>query len=388
MNEYNFSKQELERYSRHLIIPEFNITGQQKLKAAKVLVVGTGGLGAPLLSYLVAAGVGTIGMIDFDVVEDSNLQRQVLFTTEDVGRPKVEAAAERLRKQNPFVNIITHHTRLTTANAMQIIRDYDIVADGTDNFPTRYLVNDACVLLNKVNVYASIFRFEGQVSVFNYQYKDGSRGPNYRDIFPEPPPPGMVPSCAEGGVIGVLPGILGSLQASEVLKVISGMGEPLAGRLFVFDTLSFESRTLKFHKDPANPLNGEHPTQTTLIDYDMFCGLRSDDQQTQAKVKEITVQDLKELTRNKENFQLIDVREPYEYKIANLGGELIPLKEIETAASKIDANKQVIVHCRSGKRSAQAIEQLEQKFGFRNLYNLKGGILAWAQEIDPDMPKY
>lgn len=388
MTQIDFSKHELERYSRHLIIPEFNITGQRKLKAASVLVVGTGGLGAPLLSYLVAAGVGTIGLVDFDVVEDSNLQRQVLFTTEDVGRPKVEAAAERLRKQNPYIHIITHNTRLTAANAMEIIHDYDIVADGTDNFPTRYLVNDACVLLNKVNVYASIFRFEGQVSVFNYLYEDGSRGPNYRDIFPEPPPPGMVPSCAEGGVIGVLPGILGSLQASEVLKVISGMGEPLAGRLFVFDTLSFESRTLKFYKDPANPLNGENPTQTTLIDYDMFCGLRSDDQQTKANVKEISVQNLQALIKNKGNFQLIDVREPYEYEITNLGGELIPLKEIETTANKIDTEKQVIIHCRSGKRSTQAIEQLEQKFGFNNLYNLKGGILAWAQEIDPNMPKY
>ncbi|MEO0332084.1 MAG: molybdopterin-synthase adenylyltransferase MoeB, partial [Bacteroidota bacterium] len=257
-----FSKEELERYSRHLIIPDFNIEGQRKLKAAKVLVVGTGGLGAPLLSYLVAAGVGNIGIVDFDIVDESNLQRQILFTVDDVGRSKVEAAAERLRRQNPFVNIKTYNTVLTSQNALDIIKDYDVVADGTDNFPTRYLVNDACVLLNKVNVYASIFRFEGQASVFNYADKDGNIGPNYRDLFPTPPPPDLVPSCAEGGVLGVLPGILGSLQANEVIKVITEIGDKLSGRLFLFDAITFETRILKIHRNPENPLNGKYPTQT------------------------------------------------------------------------------------------------------------------------------
>ncbi len=385
-NNITFSKEELERYSRHLIIPDFNIEGQRKLKAAKVLVVGTGGLGAPLLSYLVAAGVGNIGIVDFDTVDDSNLQRQILFTVDDVGRPKVEAAAERLRKQNPHVNIKTYNTALTSQNALDIIKDYDVVADGTDNFPTRYLVNDACVLLNKVNVYASIFRFEGQASVFNYTDKDGNTGPTYRDLFPSPPPPGLVPSCAEGGVIGVLPGILGSLQANEVIKVISGVGDTLSGRLFLFDALTFETRTLKIHRDPANPLNGENPTQTELIDYDQFCGIPS--QEGKTTVKELTVQDLYELIEDKKDFQLVDVREPYEYEIANLGGELIPLKQVEEQVSKIASDKKVVVHCRSGKRSGQAIEQLEKKYGFTNLYNLKGGILAWADEIDDTVAKY
>ena len=385
-NNITFSKEELERYSRHLIIPDFNIEGQRKLKAAKVLVVGTGGLGAPLLSYLVAAGVGTIGIVDFDTVDDSNLQRQILFTVEDVGRPKVEAAAERLRKQNPFVTIKTYNMALTSQNAKEIMKDYDVVADGTDNFPTRYLVNDACVLLNKVNVYASIFRFEGQASVFNYTDKDGKTGPNYRDLFPSPPPPGLVPSCAEGGVIGVLPGILGSLQANEVIKVITGVGETLSGRLFLFDAQNFETRTLKIHRDPANPLNGENPTQTALIDYEQFCGIPSQEEKTQ--VKELSVQDLYALIQDKKDFQLVDVREPYEYEIANLGGELIPLSQVEEQVSKIASDKQVIVHCRSGKRSGQAIEQLEKKYGFTNLYNLKGGILAWADEIDSSIAKY
>lgn len=388
MSDSNFTKAELERYSRHLIIPEFNIEGQRKLKSAKVLVVGTGGLGAPMLSYLVAAGVGTIGIIDFDVVDESNLQRQILFTVDDIGRPKVEAAAERLRRQNPHIDIKTYNTQLTSANARDIIKGYDVVADGTDNFPTRYLVNDACVLLNKVNVYASIFRFEGQVSVFNYTDKEGKAGPNYRDLFPAPPPPGLVPSCAEGGVIGVLPGIVGSLQANEVIKVITGVGEPLAGRLFLFDALAFETRTLKIHRDPANPLNGENPTQTELIDYEMFCGIPSADSEQEPQVKEMTVQELHKLVKDKKEFQLIDVREPYEYEIANLGGKLIPLNEIEAAADKIPSNKQVVVHCRSGVRSGKAIKKLEEKYGFTNLYNLKGGILAWADEIDQNLPKY
>lgn len=387
MAEITFSKAELERYSRHLIIPEFNIEGQRKLKAAKVLVVGTGGLGAPLIQYLSAAGVGTIGIVDFDVVDDSNLQRQVLFTTADVGRPKVEVAKERIGKQNPFIRINTYNTQLTSENALDIIKDYDVVADGTDNFPTRYLVNDACVLLDKVNVYASIFRFDGQVSVFNFMAKDGTRGPNYRDLFPSPPPPGLVPSCAEGGVLGVLPGIIGSLQANEVIKVITGIGDPLSGRMFIFDALSFETRTLNLRKDENNPLNGKNPTQTGLIDYEIFCGIGQDNGQ-EANVKEITVKELETWQAGEKDFQLIDVREGYEYEIANLGGELIPLAEVEKEVNKIASDKDVVVHCRSGKRSADAIQVLEQKYGFKNLYNLKGGILAYADEIDQSLAKY
>lgn len=387
MAEITFSKAELERYSRHLIIPEFNIEGQRKLKAAKVLVVGTGGLGAPLIQYLSAAGVGTIGIVDFDVVDDSNLQRQVLFTTADVGRSKVEVAKERIETQNPFIQIKTYNTRLTSENAMEIIKDYDVVADGTDNFPTRYLVNDACVLLGKVNVYGSIFRFDGQVSVFNYLQEDDTRGPNYRDLFPSPPPPGLVPSCAEGGVVGVLPGIIGSLQANEVLKVITGIGEPLSGRMFIFDALTFETRTLNLRKDDNNPLNGKNPTQTELIDYEIFCGIGQENGQA-ANVKEITVKEFEAWQAENKDFQLIDVREGYEYDIANLGGELIPLAEVEKEVNKIASDKEVVIHCRSGKRSADAIQLLEQKYGFKNLYNLKGGILAYADEIDQSLAKY
>lgn len=383
-----FSKRELERYSRHLIIPEFNIEGQRKLKNAKVLVVGTGGLGAPLLQYLVAAGVGKIGIVDFDTVDESNLQRQVLFTVNDVGRPKVEVAIERLAQQNPHIELVAYNTHLNSDNALDIIRDYDVVADGTDNFPTRYLVNDACVLLGKTNVYASIFRFDGQVSVFNYTFADGTVGPNYRDLFPTPPPPGLVPSCAEGGVIGVLPGIIGSLQANEVLKVITGIGDPLAGRLFLFDALYFETRTLKIHRDPTNPLNGENPTQTELIDYVQFCGVPGGEKDDARAVKEVTVEELKGLLANGGNVQVIDVREPYEYEIANIGAELIPLGTVTDQVAKISSDRQVVVHCRSGKRSADAIRKLEDEFGFQNLYNLKGGILAWAEEIDTELAKY
>lgn len=379
MAEVNFSKEELERYSRHLIIPEFNIEGQRRLKEAKVLVVGTGGLGSPLLLYLTAAGVGNIGILDFDVVDDSNLQRQVLFTVDDVGKPKSEAAKARLEKLNPHVNFTVHNTMLTSDNALDIVKDYDVVADGTDNFPTRYLVNDACVILDKVNVYASIFRFEGQVSVFNYKKEDGTYGPHYRDLFPTPPPPGLVPSCAEGGVIGVLPGIIGSLQANEVLKVVSGVGDPLAGRLFLFDALSFETRVMKIHK------NKNTPAVTELIDYEIFCGLDGKDEVKE--VKEISVEELSQWKATKKDFQLIDVREAYEFDIANLEGTLIPLGEIEDHVNQIRSDVDVVVHCRSGKRSADAIIQLE-KLGFKNLYNLKGGILAWAEELDPEMAKY
>ncbi|MCB0761725.1 MAG: molybdopterin-synthase adenylyltransferase MoeB [Flavobacteriales bacterium] len=383
-----FSKEELERYSRHLIIPEFNIEGQRRLKESRVLVVGSGGLGSPLLLYLTAAGVGTIGIVDFDVVDESNLQRQVLFGKEDVGIPKVDAARKRLQSLNPHVNFITYNTQLTSANALEIIKDYDIVADGTDNFPTRYLVNDACVLLDKVNVYASIYRFEGQVSVFNYHLPNGEKGPNYRDLFPEPPPPGLVPSCAEGGVIGVLPGIMGSLQANEVIKVITGVGDPLSGRLFVMDAASFETRTLKLGKDKTNPLNGENPTQKELIDYEQFCGLKTTQREEAQDVKEVVSAQLRSLKDSGSDYQLIDVREPYEYEIANLKGELMPLNAIEDFVGRIARDKQVIVHCRSGVRSARAIRLLEEKYGFDNLYNLKGGILDYAENIDHSLAKY
>ncbi len=387
MDHIDFSKEELERYSRHLIIPDFNIKGQRKLKSSKVLVVGTGGLGSPVLLYLTAAGVGTIGILDFDVVDESNLQRQVLFTVKDVGQPKSEVAKERLALLNPNVQFKSHNVQLTSENALEIIKEYDVVADGTDNFPTRYLVNDACVLLGKPNVYASIFRFEGQVSVFNYLDSKGDLGPNYRDLFPTPPPPGLVPSCAEGGVIGVLPGIIGSLQANEVLKVIAGIGEPLSGRLFLFDALTFETRTLKVRRDPTNPLNGENPTQTDLIDYQQFCGI-GPKEEVQEGLKEISVEELSELQKANADIQLVDVREPYEYDIANLGGELIPLGEITDTFNRIASNKQVVVYCRSGMRSAQAIEILENNLGFTNLYNLKGGILEYADKIDGSLARY
>jgi sulfur-carrier protein adenylyltransferase/sulfurtransferase len=385
-----FSKEELERYSRHLIIPEFNIEGQKKLKQARVLVVGTGGLGAPLLLYLTAAGVGTIGIVDFDIVDKSNLQRQVLFTTKDVGRPKVEAAQERLTALNPHVKFEIFNTRLESSNALDIISRFDVVADGTDNFPTRYLVNDACVLAGKVNVFASIFRFEGQASVFNYLFPDGTRGPNYRDLFPTPPPPGLVPSCAEGGVIGVLPGILGSIQANEVIKVISGVGEPLAGRFFQFDAAEFNTRIFKISKDPENPLTGVNPTQSELIDYEFFCGinLNQTTMDNHESNGQLPVSTLNEWIKSGKDFQLIDVREPYEWDIANIGGTLIPKGEILKHLSEIEKEKDVVVMCRSGKRSQDVINLLKQEAGFTNLHNLKGGILAWADEIDQSVAKY
>ena len=377
--ENNLSPKEMARYARHIAIPEFNVEGQKKLKAAKVLVIGSGGLGSPLLLYLAAAGVGHLGIVDFDVVDESNLQRQVLFTVDDVGKSKAETAKTRLQKLNPHIKITVHNTAFTKDNALEIIKDYDVVADGTDNFPTRYLVNDACVLSNKVNVYASIFRFEGQVSVFNYPQADGTRGPNYRDLFPEPPPPGLVPNCAEGGVLGVLPGIIGSLQASEVIKVITGVGEPLSGRLFLFDAASFTTRTLKVAKNPNTKIS-------ELINYEQFCGIVP---KGESPLKEVTVQELKELVDSgNEDYQLIDVREPYEYDIANLEGELIPLSKVVQAANKISRDKKVIIHCRSGKRSADAIRELQLLHNFDNLYNLKGGILAFSKEIDNSIPTY
>lgn len=376
--EIHLSPEEMARYSRHIAIPEFNLEGQKKLKAAKVLVIGSGGLGSPVLLYLAAAGVGHLGIVDFDVVDDTNLQRQVLFNTDDIGQSKAATAREKLLKLNPHIKIKVYDTAFTKDNALELIQEYDVVADGTDNFPTRYLVNDACVLAGKVNVYASIFRFEGQVSVFNYLQKDGSRGANYRDLFPEPPPPGLVPSCAEGGVLGVLPGIIGSMQASEVIKIITGVGEPLNGRLFLFDAASFTARVLKVSKNPNTKI-------TELIDYEQFCGTASSEEKT---LKEISVQELKALISSDTDFQLIDVREPYEYEISNIGGALIPLADIAQAKDRISRDKKVIIHCRSGKRSAEAIRELETLHHFDNLYNLTGGINAYAREVDPSLLVY
>ena len=375
-NTTTFSKEEQERYNRHLILPQFGLEGQQKLKQAKVLVVGTGGLGSPLLQYLTAAGVGTIGLVDFDVVDRSNLQRQVLYWVEDVGKPKVEAAKKRLQGLNPNVTFITYNTRLTSQNALSILKEYDVIADGTDNFPTRYLVNDACVLLGKPLVYASIFQFEGQASVFNYRNPDGSRGPNYRDLFPHPPLPHTVPSCAEGGVLGVLPGLLGVTQANEVVKIIVGIGETLSGRLFMYDALSFTTHTFKIAKDPQNPLTGESPSITALIDYEQFCGVEKKEESKVGQPQEISPEELKAMLAAGEDFQLLDVREPHEYEAKNLGGLLIPLRSLPDQLDKLDRNKKLVVHCLSGQRSAQAIKFLRQK-GYSKLYNLKGGIMAW-----------
>ena len=372
----SLSPEELRRYARHLALPEFGRGGQEKARRASVLVVGAGGLGSPMLLYLAAAGIGRIGIVDFDRVDETNLQRQVLYTIADIGKPKAATAREKLLTLNPHIEVEVHEERLTSENALSIISRYDIVADGTDNFPTRYLVNDACVLAGKVNVYASIFRFEGQVSVFNFLEEDGSRGPNYRDLFPTPPPPELVPNCAEGGVLGVLPGIIGSMQASEVIKVATGVGEPLSGRLFLFDAATFTTRTLKIRKDPNLVID-------KLIDYEQFCAPHP-----KAPVPQISVRELKKMMEEGANYQLIDVREPYEYDIANLGGELIPPDQIEQQAGRISKDKKAILHCRSGKRSADAIRKLQQLGDFDNLYNLEGGILAWAREIDLEMMQY
>ena len=382
--EIKFSRDELSRYNRHIIIPEFGLEAQQKLKASKVLVIGSGGLGSPILLYLAAAGIGTIGIVDFDVVDDSNLQRQVLFGVSEVGKPKVEAAKRRLESLNPHINLKIYNTQLTSKNAMELIKDYDVVADGTDNFPTRYLVNDATVLLGKANVYASIFQFEGQLSVFNYKNSKGEVGPNYRDLYATPPPAGLVPSCAEGGVLGVLPGILGSLQALEVIKVITGVGEVLSGRFFSFDALSFESRTFNIRRNPNNPLNGANPTIKELIDYEQFCGVKA----VEKKIKEINALELNEWQVRGEDLQIIDVREPYEYEICNIGAELIPLATVIENAGRIDRKKKVVVQCKTGNRSGKAIRELEDRFGFDNLYNLKGGILGYIDDINPKLTKY
>ncbi len=377
------SKEEILRYSRHLIMPEVGMDGQLKLKQAKVLCIGTGGLGAPLGLYLAAAGVGRIGLVDFDSVDLTNLQRQILFDTADVGRPKIEAAADRLRSMNPDIQIDTFETRLTSDNALDILKDYDIVVDGTDNFPTRYLVNDACVILGKPNVYGSIFRFEGQITIFGYP-----SGPCYRCLYPEPPPPGLVPSCAEGGVLGVLPGIVGSIQAAETLKLIIGKGDSLVGRLLLFDALAMRFRELKLRKNPECPVCGEHPTITKLIDYAEFCGVRGEESSgPQANVPEITPRELKTRLDRGDDLFILDVREPHEFQICNLGGHLIPLGDLSRRAHELDSSREIVAHCRTGKRSAEAVQFLRSA-GFRKVLNLKGGILAWSDEVDPSVPKY
>jgi molybdopterin/thiamine biosynthesis adenylyltransferase/rhodanese-related sulfurtransferase len=383
MSAVALTKEEVLRYSRHLIMPEVGMDGQLKLKAAKVLCIGTGGLGAPLGVYLAAAGVGRIGLVDFDTVDLTNLQRQILFSTSDVGRPKIEAAAERLRRMNPDIQIDTFETRLTSENALDLFKDYDLIVDGTDNFPTRYLVNDACVLLGKQNVYGSIFRFEGQVTVFG-----APGGPCYRCLYPEPPPPGLVPSCAEGGVLGVLPGIVGSIQAAETLKLILGRGEPLIGRLLLFDALAMRFRELKLRKNTECPVCGAHPTVTKLIDYAEFCGIRGEEAPApQTNVPEIAARELKARLDRGDDLFILDVREPHEYQICDLGGHLIPLGDLSRRVSELDSSREIVAHCRTGKRSAEAVEFLRNA-GFRKVLNLKGGILAWSDEVDPSVPKY
>jgi sulfur-carrier protein adenylyltransferase/sulfurtransferase len=379
----SLSKEEIMRYSRHLIMPEVGMEGQLKIKAAKVLCIGTGGLGAPLGLYLAAAGVGRIGLVDFDVVDSTNLQRQVLFSTQDVGLPKTQAAANRLRGLNPDIQIDTYETQLTSANAFELFKDYDIIVDGTDNFPTRYLVNDASVMMGKLNVYGSIFRFEGQITVFG-----APDGPCYRCLYPEPPPPGLVPSCAEGGVLGVLPGIVGTIQAAEALKLIIGKGDPLIGRLLLFDALAMKFRELKLRKNPDCPVCGTHPTQKGLIDYAEFCGVRGEEApSTVTNIPEITPRDLKARLDKGDDIYVLDVREPHEYQICNINGHLIPLGELPQRVHELDSSKEIVAHCKSGKRSAQAVEFLRGA-GFKKIQNLKGGILAWSDEVDPSVPKY
>ena len=381
--EVKLSKEEVRRYSRHLIMPEVGMEGQLKLKSARVLTIGTGGLGAPLGLYLAAAGVGHLGLVDFDVVDDSNLQRQVTFTTADIGKPKSEAAKARLSALNPLIDIVSYETRLTSDNALELFKDYDIIVDGTDNFPTRFLVNDACILLGKPNVYGSIFRFEGQATVFG-----NPGGPCYRCLYPEPPPPGLVPSCAEGGVLGVLPGIVGSIQAMETIKLILGAGEPLVGRLLLFDALAMRFRELKLKRNPDCPMCGDHRTITKLIDYEEFCGIRGEEAPAMTDgIPEITATELKARQDRGDKPFILDVREPHEYQICNLNGKLIPLGELPRRVNELDSSVEMVVHCRSGKRSADAIHFL-QTAGFKKLWNLKGGVLAWADEVDPRMPKY
>jgi molybdopterin/thiamine biosynthesis adenylyltransferase/rhodanese-related sulfurtransferase len=376
---------ELGRYSRHLILPEVGMEGQQRLKAAKVLCVGTGGLGSPLALYLAAAGIGTLGLVDFDTVDSSNLQRQIIHSTKDIGRKKIDSAQEKLNALNPALNVVKHDTMLSSANALEIFAQYDIIADGTDNFQTRYLVNDACVLLNKPNAYGSIFRFEGQASVFATE-----EGPCYRCLYPEPPPPGLVPSCAEGGVLGILPGIVGVIQATEVIKLILGKGEPLIGRLLLVDALSMRFRELKLRKNPECPVCGINPTVTELIDYNQFCGISPEPAQgLQVKngIPQISVKEFKQRRDAGDDLFLLDVREPYEVQIAKMGGYLIPQNDVPNRLGELDPSKEIVVHCRSGARSQRIAELLKQN-GFQRVSNLAGGILAWSDEIDPSVQKY
>jgi molybdopterin/thiamine biosynthesis adenylyltransferase/rhodanese-related sulfurtransferase len=375
------SKEELIRYNRQIILPDFGIEGQEKLKAASVLVIGAGGLGAPNLLYLAAAGVGHIGIMDFDEVSLSNLHRQVLFNELEVGKNKAQTAKERLSLLNPNIAFQVYEEPITSQNAIEIIGHYDLVVDGSDNLPTRYLVNDACYFLEKPLVYGAIFRFEGQVSVFNYADENGLRGPNYRDLFPSPPPPDMVPSCSEGGVLGVLPGIIGVMQANEAIKIITGIGATLSGKLFLYDAQDVSTRTLNIQANPDNPLSGVNPTLTELIDYEAFCsGV------VQTVQDEITVQELQERMKA-DSIHLLDVREDYEYDIANIGGQLIPLNQVVDRIPEIPNDRLLVVMCKTGGRSQKAIDQLKKE-GFDNLTNLKGGILAWQKEIDSDMDTY
>jgi len=378
----SLNNDEILRYSRHVIMPEVGIEGQLKLKRARVLCVGAGGLGSPLTLYLAAAGVGTLGIVDFDVVDFTNLQRQVIHGTSDVGRKKLDSAEDTLREINPNVEIRKFETRLTSANALEIFREFDIIADGTDNFPTRYLVNDACVLSGKPNVYGSIFRFEGQASVF--AAKDG---PCYRCLYPEPPPPGMVPSCAEGGVLGILPGLIGVIQATETIKLILGSGEPLIGRLLMVDALGMRFRELKLRKNLDCPVCGANPTVKKLIDYNQFCGIRGEEAAAPSTMKDMTVEELKQRLDRGDNLFVLDVREPHEYQICNLGGHLIPLNDLPKRVGELDASREIVVHCKLGGRSAKAVDFLRQS-GFSRVHNLAGGIQAWAERVDPKVPKY
>lgn len=381
------TNEEVGRYSRHLIMPEVGMEGQLKLKAARALCIGAGGLGSPVLLYLAAAGVGKIGIVDFDEVDYSNLHRQIIHGTPDVGRSKLDSAKSRLNALNPEVEVVTYEAALSSENALGLFADYDLVIDGTDNFPTRYLVNDACVIQGKPNIYGSIFRFEGQASVF--AAKDG---PCYRCLYPEPPPPGLVPSCAEGGVLGILPGVIGTLQATEAIKVILGVGEPLIGRFLIFDALKMKFRELKLRKDPDCPVCGEHPTVTELIDYEQFCGITpaasAAEPSSTEDESEATVEELKTRLDRHESFLLLDVREPQEFEICRIPGSvLIPLGDLPSRLSELEGRDDMIVHCKSGVRSGKAVRLLREA-GYSKARNLKGGILAWINRIDPTLPKY
>lgn len=378
----SLSNEEIARYSRHLILPEVGLEGQKKLKAARVLMIGTGGLGSPLGLYLAAAGVGTLGIVDFDVVDESNLQRQIIHGTKDVGRPKIASAKDRLSDINPNTRVEAFETRLSSENALELFKDFDVVVDGTDNFPTRYLVNDACVLTNKPNVYGSIFRFEGQASVFWAE-----RGACYRCLYPEPPPPGLVPSCAEGGVLGVLPGIVGTIQANEVIKVILGAEGILLNRLLLFDAWKMRFRELKLKKNADCPICGTNPTVKELIDYEEFCGLNLPAEEK--TLEEISAKELNELIKTNPELQIIDVREPHEFEIARIPNtKLIPLSEVVSRAKEIDPSRTTVVHCKGGVRSAKAIKALQENGFAGRLINLKGGITAWSDEVDPTVAKY